>query len=66
MVRLDGPCEPGGWRPAPPATGSERTRTSPSCEGAIAGYADRPRTCSTNTASVIQQSAKGAFDCRER
>ena len=29
-------------------------------------YAVRPGTRSTNTASVIQQPAKGALDCRER
>ena len=36
------------------------------CRDPAERYAVRPGTRSTNTASVIQQPVKGAFDCRER
>ena len=64
MVRLDGPREPDRRHPHRPATGAD-PKDSPG-DPAIAGYAVRPSTCSTNTASVIQQPAQGASDCRER
>ena len=66
MVAFEVPCEPDGRRPGARAAGAEGTRAIRRAGARARGYAVRPGAGSTKTASVIQQPANGAFDCRER